>query len=156
MQIHALDFNDFDEEEYVLIAIHTTLEDYKLAYLLNKNLHTNFIKSSFNLDFKNQKNDASFSLYEYQNNNSENAYFLIANSHKKEQLLQANGLLLSSETRTYLIPEKKKTDYFLKINGISETETIVKLIEKLNQIPQVVTAYLVDYKTLKSKEFLIF
>ena len=38
MQIHALDFNISFEEEYTLIGIHTALEDYKLAYLLNKNL----------------------------------------------------------------------------------------------------------------------
>ena len=38
MQIHALGLGDFCEEEYSLIGIHTALEDYKLAYLLNKNL----------------------------------------------------------------------------------------------------------------------
>ena len=32
MQIHSLGLDVF-EEEYSLIGIHTTLEDYKLAYL---------------------------------------------------------------------------------------------------------------------------
>ena len=49
MQIHALGFGDFCEDEYSLIGIHTALEDYKLAYLLNKNLNTHFSKSKKNL-----------------------------------------------------------------------------------------------------------
>ena len=38
MQVYALELEDFCEEEYSLIGIHTALEDYRLAYLLNKNL----------------------------------------------------------------------------------------------------------------------
>ena len=45
MQIHSLGFDDFSEDEYSLIGIHTALEDFKLAYLLNKNLSTNFTVS---------------------------------------------------------------------------------------------------------------
>ena len=52
MQIHSLGFNDFYEDDFSLIGIHTTLEDYKLAYLLNKNLKINFIKSKENLNFE--------------------------------------------------------------------------------------------------------
>ena len=33
-----LHIDDFEENDYLLIAIHTTLEDYRLAYFLNKYL----------------------------------------------------------------------------------------------------------------------
>ena len=36
MQIHSLGLDSLCEDEYSLIGIHTTLEDYKLAYLLNR------------------------------------------------------------------------------------------------------------------------
>ena len=38
MQVYSLDIDDFNEDNYTLIGIHTALEDFKLAYLLNKNL----------------------------------------------------------------------------------------------------------------------
>ena len=65
MQIHALGLEDFCEEEYSLIGIHTALEDYKLAYLLNKNLNTHFSKSQKNLEFESNKKRASFSIYNF-------------------------------------------------------------------------------------------
>ena len=42
MQVYSLDIDDFNEDNYTLIGIHTALEDFKLAYLLNKNLDTHF------------------------------------------------------------------------------------------------------------------
>ena len=50
MQIHSLEFEDFYEDNYTLIAIHTSLEDFKLAYLLNRSLNTHFSLASFKLD----------------------------------------------------------------------------------------------------------
>ena len=43
MQVHSLDIEDFYEDNYTLIAIHTALEDFKLAYLLNNNLELLFM-----------------------------------------------------------------------------------------------------------------
>ena len=45
MAIHKLNFGEFDEIDYSLIAIHTTLEDYRLAYFINQKLHVNLNKS---------------------------------------------------------------------------------------------------------------
>ena len=45
MAIHKLDFGEFDEIDYSLIAIHTSLEDYRLAYFINQKLHVNLNKS---------------------------------------------------------------------------------------------------------------
>ena len=67
MQVHALEMDDFCEEKYSLIGIHSTLEDYKLAYLLNKNLNTRLYKAKEDLEFIIEKKKASFSIYNYQN-----------------------------------------------------------------------------------------
>lgn len=156
MQVHALELDDFSEEEYTLIGIHSTLEDYKLAYLLNKNLSTKFYKAKEDLEFVREKKKASFSIYNYENIKYDFEWFLIANSYRRENQTVSNELLLTSETKTYLIPEKKKIDFFLKINGTSTYEFVMKTIHKIKSIDNVITAYSIDKNTLKSKDFLIF
>ena len=156
MQIHALGLEDFCEEEYSLIGIHTVLEDYKLAYLLNKNLNTHFSKSQQNLEFENDKNKASFSIYNFFSKKYDFDWFLIANSFTRENQTKANGLLLTTEIKTYLIPEKKKVDFFIKISGEGSFDFVESTIHKIKNIEQIITSYSIDKNTLKSKDFLIF
>lgn len=156
MQIHSLGFDDFCDEEYSLIGIHTALEDFKLAYLLNKNLNTSFYKSKEDLNFENEQINASFSVFNYSSNKYDFDWFLIANSSKRENQKESNELLLTSETKTYLIPEKKKVDFFIKISGDVEYSLVVEIVDKIKKIDQVITSYSVDKNSLKSKDFLIF
>jgi len=156
MQVHALDLHDFYEEKYSLLGIHTTLEDYKLAYVLNHHLGVRFNKASFNLDFENEKSDASFSIYTYENSTHNSEWYLISNSEKKENKAQEEGLLLSTEIKNYLIPEKKKIDFFVKIVEDIPLKETQKLVNKIKSIDQIITAYTIDTNTLKSKDILIF
>lgn len=156
MQVHALDLEDFCEENYTLIGIHTAMEDYKLAFLLNSHLRTNFQRASYSLDFSDTAKDISFSIYSYTNKEYDFEWYLIANSCTQEVKLSHSGLLQSTETKTYLINEKKKVDFFIKIVGEADRVYITKTIDKINTINQVVTSYQIDTNTLKSKDFLIF
>tara|TARA_B110000091_G_scaffold81408_1_gene89642 strand:+ start:2208 stop:2678 length:471 start_codon:yes stop_codon:yes gene_type:complete len=156
MQIHSLGLDDFCEEEYSLIGIHTALEDFKLAYLLNKSLGTSFYKSREDLNFENQRKKASFSIFNYASVKYDFDWFLIANSSKRENQTESNELLLTSETKTYLIPEKKKVDFFLKISGDLAYNFVSETVDKIKKIDQVITSYSIDKNTLKSKDFLIF
>ncbi|WP_340832493.1 IPExxxVDY family protein [Polaribacter sejongensis] len=148
--------DDFCEEEYSLIGIHSTLEDYKLAYLLNKNLNTRFYKAKEDLKFVIEEKKASFSIYNYENIEYDYEWFLITNSYRTENQSASNELLLTSETITYLIPEKKKVDFFLKICGDSDDDFVMKTVNRIKSIDNVITAYSIDKNTLKSKDFLIF
>lgn len=156
MQVHSLGLEDFYEDNYSLIGIHTALEDFKLAYLLNNNLNTHFTKANFSLDFETKDSKASFSIYNYINEKYEHEWYLIENSFKEEKINTADTLALTTETKTYLIPEKKNVDYFMKIVGEPKPSLIAKTLNKINSITQVVTSYTIDTNTLKSKEFLIF
>ncbi len=156
MQIHSLGLEDFYEDNYTLIGIHTALEDFKLAYLLNNNLNTNFSCASFSLDFETNQTKASFSIYEYMNEKYDYDWYLIANSYKEEKVNATDTLALATETITYLIPEKKSVDYFIKVVGEQNNLLIKRTIDKINSINQIVTCYTIDTNTLKSKEFLIF
>ena len=156
MQIHSLGFNDFYEDDFSLIGIHTTLEDYKLAYLLNKNLKINFIKSKENLNFEKTEKPSSFSIFNYYNKEYDSDWVLIANSSKRENQTESNELLLTTETKIYLIPENKKVDFFIKVSGELGFDFVKKIIDKVKNIEQVITSYPIDKNTLKSKDFLIF
>jgi hypothetical protein len=156
MQIHSLDCNDFSEDNYSLIAIHTTLEDYMIAYLLNYHLNTHLAKASYNLDFKKDTSNLSFSIYNYTNVTYDFDWFLIANSSKEDKNVQSQKLLFNSETKNYLIPEKKNVDFFLKITGDSTSDFILKTVTEIKKINQVITSYSIEHQTLKSKDFLIF
>jgi hypothetical protein len=156
MQTHSLSLDILSDEEYSLIGIHTTLEDFKLAYLLNKNLGTRFCKSKKDLSFEKMPEKTSFSLFNYSNINYDFEWFLLANSSKKETQTGLSQLLLTSETKTYLIPEKKKVDFFIKIAGSVQYSFVVETVNKIKTIDQVITSYSIDKNTLKSKDFLIF
>ena len=63
MQVHSLDIEDFGDDNYTLIGIHTSLEDFKLAYLLNNNLDTLFSKAEYSLDFERSDSKAGTKSY---------------------------------------------------------------------------------------------
>jgi len=146
------------EENYSLIGIHTSEEDYRLAYLLNKYFNTSFSKFEHPLDFEN--NNASFSVYEFIDQNKQQETYLISNKFISNHTQISNADLFSDNisysTTNYLIPEKKKVDFFLKIEGDTSAIEIKKIINKLNNIHQIITSYSINPTQLKSKDFLIF
>lgn len=152
MQLMSLDF----EDDYSLIGIHSTEEDYRLAYLLNKELNFKLTRFKNNLDFKNS--NAEFTLFEFKDKNNFLNYYLINN---KDTHLTNNknniGLFGGNYTTTsYLIPEKNKVDYFLKIEGGICTSFKQNLLENLNNIQQIITSYSIEPSNLKTKDHLIF
>jgi hypothetical protein len=155
MQIHSLGLDVF-EEEYSLIGIHTTLEDYKLAYLLNEKLGIKLSKSREDLEFEEISSQASFSIFDYVDKEYDYEYFLIANSAKIETHIKPNELLLSSELKTYLISEKKKVDFFIKISGSFNNNFTLQIVKKIKEINTIITSYSIDKNSLKSKDFLTF
>ena len=156
MQIHSLELDDFSDDNYTLIGIHSTLDEYKLAYILNQKLETTFVKANYSLDFENKNNNASFPIYEFINSKFSHSWFLISNQYKEKIKGVSLGLFDASEITTYLIPEKRKVDFFLKLEGDFDYEYIVKVVSEINTINQVITSYTIDPNILKSKEFLIF
>ncbi len=159
MAIHKLLADDFSEDIYSLIAIHCTIEDYRVAYLLNQYLNINLVRKAQDLDFK--YNAASYSIYEWEDERQLITWNLVSNVCKKEEdSLTSTGSLFKSQNkiiRTHnLIPEYKTVNYLLKIyndgNGINEKT----LIHRIQEIPQIAAVYSIDVTQLKSKDNLIF
>jgi len=143
------------EDDYSLIGIHSTEEDYRIAYLLNKNLNTRLTRFEQCLDFKDST--AEFPLFEYKDEKTFINYYLINNKHLQFVNNHDNEVLFGgNDTVSYLIPEKKNVDFFLKIEGCNSDAFIENLVENLKKINQIITSYPLDPATLKSRDHLIF
>ena len=159
MALHKLQVDDFDDDSYKLIAIHTRLEDYRLAYLLNKYLGLKFKRKDNDIDFKYL--ESSYSIFEWDNENEYVLWNLISNVCKKEQdSLYSTGTLFSDNQKVLttfnLISEYKNVDYFLKISEEIQNVDEKLILNKLKAIPQIITSYTVDPLKIKSKDHLIF
>lgn len=161
MAHHKLELEDDFKEAYSLVAIHCSEEAFKMAYILNKDVGLRLQRRDVDLEFSNKGLEITFPLFEYEDSIQYTTYNLVANKCKSEiaNVQSSNGLFSSElpETMvTYLLPEQKGADYFLKISSDFEIIPMRKLVFEINQIKQVISAYTIDVEELKSKSNLIF
>ena len=158
MALHKLLVDDFYDDPYKLIAIHCGLEDYRLAYLLNQSLGLRLQRKTEDLDMQYLK--ASYSIFEWNNVSQYVTWNLVSNVCKKEEdSLYSTGLFQTNEKviKTFnLVPEYKKVDYFIKISDEIQNVNEKLILNKLQNIPQIITSYTVNPTKLKSKDHLIF
>ena len=65
--------------------------------------------------------------------------------------------MFPEETKiSYLIPEKKKVDYFIKIIGLKDNTEFNKTMRSINRINNIMASYAIDPMDLKSRDNLIF
>jgi hypothetical protein len=159
MALHKLLVDDFYDASFSLFAIHCRLEDYRLAYLLNKYLQLNLQRKEHDLDYN--YFDASFAIFEWENEKIDRVWNLVSNVSKKEEVaLQSSGSLFDNQatvTRTVnLLPELKTVDYLIKVSNEDRHFNEKLILNQIQTIPQVITTYSVNIDQLKSKENLIF
>lgn len=163
MAIHKLDLGDFDEIDYHLIAIHTSLEDYRLAYFINQKLPINLGKNKNEIQINIKEGETKFSRFFYHDAEKGISWNLIQN--KNEVIQQKNdnrqnnlfsNISMEVSTKVYLLPEFKKADYFLKIENLEDDLNITAIQVLLNTIDSISTAYTVETNKIKSKNNLIF
>lgn len=162
MAVHKLSLDEFDEIDYNLIAIHTSLEDYRLAYFINQKLPINLAKSIDEVHINIKEGETKFSRFYYYDEENTVAWNLVQNinevvSEKNEGV--HNLFSDTSEdisTKVYLLPELKKADYFLKIDNTDDSIDVNEIKTILNTIDNITTVYTVETKQIKSKNNLIF
>ena len=162
MAVHKLDFNDFNEIDYQLIAIHTALEDYRLAYFINQKLPINLSRNKDEIHINIKEGETKFSRFYFYDKENEISWNLIQNKNaviqqKKDSVQNLfSDLNMEVSTKVFLLPEFKKVDYFLKIENTEEVMDIKEIQLLLNTIENISTAYSVDTYKIKSKNNLIF
>ncbi len=149
MKTFKLALDDFLDDDFELLAIHTTLESYHLAYFINTYINTKLHKSDLLPEFE---------FFEYEDKKNQSLWSLVSNVGVEN--LESNdtnkGTLFAPQNKKkiYILPEYKKVDYLVKIE--QNTQDIQEIISKINTIPQVITAFSIAVKNLKSKSNLIF
>ena len=153
-KIHSIDF-EYDHD-YALIGIHSILADYRMAYYLNQSLQIQLRRFKDDLDF--QSRNCSFPLYKFENETAFTSWSLLANKHVFiEDVGEGKTNLFPQETKiSYLIPEKKRVDYFIKINGLTDDHEINTVLNSINKINNIMASYAIDPMDLKSRDNLIF
>ena len=151
MPTHRLSSDDL-EKDYKLIAIHSDIEPYKLAFEINKKLKIQLKRSSFDLSFKNQS--SIFDLYKHISEVFNTKLYLILNKSTDKKKIEGQLLFENFDEQSYLIPELRKAQYLLKIEGGGFD--IDNLLKKLNEIDNVISSYRTEISSIKSKYNLIF
>ncbi|WP_318310822.1 IPExxxVDY family protein [Flagellimonas crocea] len=145
---------DLYDDSFSLIAIHSDLEDYAIAYAINANcgLYLKRMEKDLQLD-----ENMAFSVFDWDDELNDVYWTLISNKCEIEQVLPSIGLFENnvSKRADYLVKERKEVDYFLKMDAADE-DMFLQKIKSINQIANVITAYPLETQNLKSKRNLIF
>lgn len=159
MATHKLQLEDFDQIDYDLIAIHTPLEDYRLAFKINQQLDILLSKNKEEIPVEVNKHIASFSRFTFDDENRMMCWHLIQNKQAIEFTIEQNNNSLFDEKsvskQVNLITELKKVDFLLKIEHDEQINN-KEIINKLKKIDSISTVYEVDINEIKSKNNLIF
>lgn len=161
MAVFKLHLDEFDEVDYDLIAIHSTLEDYRLAFYLNQKLPILLSKSKEEIGVTTKEGETLFPKFVFDDIKNDALWTLVSNKNEIIIRKKSTGqnLFLNNDveiaTKVYLLSELKKVDYFLKIEnskGFDLDETIknIKLIDRISAV------YAVIPDKIKSKNNLIF
>ena len=161
MAIHKLHLEEFDEIDYQLIAIHSSLEDYRLAYYINQNLPINLKKENCNIQISNKEGETHFTRFGFEDSKdivwnlvqNKNDVFVPSQNSNQGLFAETNNKF---STKIYLIPEFKKVDFFLKIENGEVNIDVSKITNCIKKIDRVSTVYAVEVEKIKSKNNLIF
>jgi hypothetical protein len=159
---YKLQIDDFDEVDYSLIAIHTALDDYRLAYFINKNLSINLSKNENEIPISVKDGETFFTRFDFEDFENGVLWSLIQNENEIIIKKKGTNFDLFADTiqeiskKVHLLPDFKKVNYFLKINNTETYIDLSKTTEILNTIDRISTVYIVDLNKIKNKNNLIF
>ena len=154
---HKLNLNQFSEN-YYLIAIHSDLDEFRLAFFLNDKLSIGLIRK--NNDIILHENKSNYSIYEYLDEAMFLKWIFFSNKSLVTEKTSNNELLnlFSQENivqnEISLINQPKGVDYFLVIENVKNKIYVEKVLKKISEIRGVITAFISD-KKLENKENLI-
>lgn len=157
-----LHLHDFYDDDYELIAIHSSLEDFRLAYFINQKLPILLGKCADSIGLTTKNTEVFFSKFVFEDEANDARWYLFENMVEAVSAVENNlqDLFLDSkleiEETFYLLPEFKKVDYFLKIENNHNIIDLQDIVKKLNAIERISAVYTVDPDKIKSKNNLIF
>lgn len=161
MATYKLEGWDFDDEPYTLVGIHSTVEPYRMAYMLNKYLGLTFQRTDRDQDITMPEFTVKYPVYKYEDIVNYTTFYLTPNKYwaKLNTVVSSGGLFDNqeeTEVKTILLKEFAAVDFIIKVEKEASYFPLKKLINDLIKIPQVITAYELDEHLIKQKDYLIF
>lgn len=151
---------DYDFDFY-LVGLRSDLADYRLAYLLNKELEIKLQRSAKDLLLDGIKGAPAtqYTYFEFLEKEMDRDWFLASN--RGDQLLPSadQGLFSGQGTsyRTeYLLSELKTFDYLLVVHGLLGKPQEDRLQKILKEVPGILAMKTVDPEQLKHRDHLLF
>ena len=144
-----LNIDPVDIDDFSVVAIHTNLEAYLVAYRLNQNLGCLLHNS------KKKSKDDIYTRFKYLSKISKDNWELISNHYENDEIFSKKNLLfnINEMNKKSLIPSLDYVDFFFKI---PKSKIIKDWVEKIRKIEGIQLAYEIDKKILNNLENLIF
>ena len=145
--------------DFQLIGIQSEMQDYQFAYFLNRSTLFMFERMIKDISYLINSKKIYFSTFEHRESDLRRSSFLVKNRAFYSKPVN-NSLNLFNETRirksTFLIPELKEFNYFIKFVGIWKKEELLELKIFLNSLPGINSPVNIDLGRIKSITNLIF
>jgi len=152
-KVHLLTYEEEDFQDH-LLAIHSNLEAFQIAFFLNKYSSAMFTREE---DITLRTKEACFCLFKWKNPLKELETLLFSNKHKQDstQVNLNNDTLFDLPLRNEvsLISEFKQVDFFIKTNHL---ETIQLLFKPLSLWGAITMVYEIPSNKIKDRLNLIF
>ena len=138
-----------DIDDFSVIAIHSNLEAYLLAYRLNQNL------GCLLQNTKKKSLDDIYTRFKYISKISNDSWELISNHYKNEESYNIKNLLfdINETNKKSLIPTLDSVDFFFKI---PKSKVTSEWVTKIRNIGGIQLVYKIDKRILYNLENLIF
>ena len=138
-----------DIDDFSVIAIHSNLEAYLLAYRLNQNLGCLLHNT------KKKSLDDIYTRFKYISKISNDSWELISNHYKNEESYNIKNLLfdINETNKKSLIPTLDSVDFFFKI---PKSKITSEWVTKIRNIGGIQLVYEIDKRILCNLENLIF
>jgi hypothetical protein len=125
---------------FTLIGISCHLKDYRLSYLLNYHIPTEFVKlEDLKITPQAKKEPSEFSFYYFRDEDRFNTYALVSNRNQE----------------AVLVSEIKQVDFILIIEGELRKPQKETLLKNIRSIPNVLTSYELKFSEIKNHESLL-
>ena len=132
--------NKSESAYYTLLGISCHHKDYRLSFLLNQVLESEFLKmDDLPLFPPGTKESTDFSFYFYRDEDNFNSYFLISNRSQENTL----------------VPSLKQVDFLLLIEGPFKKVQKDSVLKKIKSVPNILTAFEIDLASIKNYENLL-
>ena len=158
MKILSLTDKETFSDDFILIAIYSDEDDYRMAFLLNQFLNLRLEKSTAIITPKEQ---AEYSIFEYEDKTLLQLWQLLHNhSFIKKEVTPTFDLFSETidvyEKKVCYIKQLKKVRFLLKVIADEKEAYYNDIVKKIKKIPQVYTAEILPLAQIKNSELLLF